>query len=323
VKRLLRSTSVPIAWLPRPRIRSPSQCPGTALRLGGPLADHDLVGHKALATAADASAGDAQCPAGPQARGQLAPQRAAALHIEGPVDRLMGDAHRLIIGEVQAQPVGDLLRAPRPRPAPVLPPAVAAADPLHPRAVDRDPVRALHRPRQAVLHVAAQLAVHGALRGLGAPRPHVGVPPGRRGPVLEPAAASRGVATEFSGDRRRPAAEPTRDLPDPGAAGAQKSDLLPLGERQVPPRRRGQHDGRHPTTLPKPPDADRRRHTGLHRSILARQSARDRRPEPLTMLQPPDRRTPRRAHRRPPSPIRCPSLLAHRNSPRSSVARTG
>src|SRR4051812_49035157 len=31
VKRVVRSTSVPIAELPRPRMRSPSQCPGTAL----------------------------------------------------------------------------------------------------------------------------------------------------------------------------------------------------------------------------------------------------------------------------------------------------
>jgi hypothetical protein len=47
---------------------------GPVLRIAGPLADHDLVGHEALATAADASAGDAQRPAGPQACGQLAPQ---------------------------------------------------------------------------------------------------------------------------------------------------------------------------------------------------------------------------------------------------------
>jgi transposase-like protein len=274
-----------------------------------------------LLTMQDTSAGDAQRPAGPQACGQLAPQRAATLHIEGLVDRLMGDTHRLIIGEVQAQPVGDLLGAPRTRPAPVLPPAVAAADPLHLRAVDGDPVRALHRPRQAVLHVAAQLGIHGELRGLGAPRPLVGVPLGGRGPVLEPAAASRSVTTELSGDRRRRAAELTRDLPDAGAAGAQKSDLLPLGKRQVPPRERAEGDRRHPATLPKPADADRRRHPGLHRSILARQSARDRRPEPHTMLPPTSRRPPRRAHPRPPCPIRCPSLRAHRNSSRPTLRR--
>jgi hypothetical protein len=78
----------------------------------GPLADHDLVGDEALAAAARAGPGDAQRPAGPQARGQLALQRSPALDEQRLIDRLVRDAHRLIIGEVQAQPVGNLLRTP-------------------------------------------------------------------------------------------------------------------------------------------------------------------------------------------------------------------
>jgi hypothetical protein len=116
----------------------------TILGLARPLADHDLVRHEPLAATSSPGAGDAQRPPSPQTRRQLAPQRAAALHIERLIDRLMRDAHRLIIGVVQAQPVGDLLRAPRPRPAPILPAPVTTADPRHLRPVDHGPARALH-----------------------------------------------------------------------------------------------------------------------------------------------------------------------------------
>jgi hypothetical protein len=82
-------------------------------RLGGPLADHDLGGDEVLAAAAaaHAGAGHAQRPAGAQARSA----HVAALstqHKQRLVDRLVEDAHRFIIGEVQTQSVGDLLRAP-------------------------------------------------------------------------------------------------------------------------------------------------------------------------------------------------------------------
>jgi cytochrome bd ubiquinol oxidase subunit I len=76
-----------------------------------------------------------------------------------------------------------------------------------------------------------------------------------------------------------------------------------------------QPDGRHAATLPKPPDADRTRHTGLHRGRLARGAPSDRRPEPLPMLQPSDRWTPRRAHHRPTRTLPRPNLPAHRNAP--------
>src|SRR4051794_41295323 len=85
------------------------------------LADHDLRGEVGFAASAAARPRHAQCPPGPQAGGQLAPQRAAALHVQCLVDGLVADAHRLIAGEVEPQPPGDLLRAPRPGPLPVLP----------------------------------------------------------------------------------------------------------------------------------------------------------------------------------------------------------
>jgi hypothetical protein len=61
----------------------------------------------------------------------------------------------------------------------------------------------------------------------------------------------------------------TRDLPHSATTRARDCDFLPLGERQVPPRRRGERDRRHPATLPKPPDADRGRHAHLRRGVLA------------------------------------------------------
>jgi hypothetical protein len=107
---------------------------GPVRGLGGPLADHDPGCHELLAAAACAGPGDAKRPAGAQARCQLAPQRSAALDVQGLVDRLVGDPHGLIIGEVGPEPVRDLLRAPRRGPAPVGPAPVAPSDPPHVRA---------------------------------------------------------------------------------------------------------------------------------------------------------------------------------------------
>jgi hypothetical protein len=52
-----------------------------------------------LAAPAGAGSGDTKRPAGAQARGQFAAQRAASLDIEGLVDGPVRDPKRLIIGE--------------------------------------------------------------------------------------------------------------------------------------------------------------------------------------------------------------------------------
>ena len=95
MKRLVRSTSVPIAERSSPddQVALPVAGDGAVGGLGGPLADHHLLGDEALAARADAGPGDAQRPAGAQARGQLAGQRAAALHEQRLVDRLVRDPH--------------------------------------------------------------------------------------------------------------------------------------------------------------------------------------------------------------------------------------
>src|SRR6266545_5072680 len=93
---------------------------GAVFDLGGPFADHDLGADELLAPAPGACSWDAQRPPSPQARDQIAPQRAPALDVERLVDGLVRDPHGHLIGEVDPEPARDLLRTPRGRPAAVL-----------------------------------------------------------------------------------------------------------------------------------------------------------------------------------------------------------
>ena len=72
---------------------------------GGALADHDLGRDEAIATPARSCSRDAQGSPCSQARDELAPEGTSTLHVEGLVDRLMGDAHGLIIREVDFEAV--------------------------------------------------------------------------------------------------------------------------------------------------------------------------------------------------------------------------
>ena len=253
---------------------------GPVVGLGGPLADHDLRGDELLAAPAGACPRHAQRPSGAQASGQLAAQRAAALDVERLVDRLVRDPHRLIIGEVDPQPVGDLLRAPRRGPAAVLPAAVATTDPAHLRAgtgcpSGRSTARAAGpaRTRAAV--------VGGELRDLRAPGAPIGVPLRGRGPVVQPAAPGRGVAAQLPRDRRRRAAQLAGRSHGPRPPGVQDRDLLPLRERQVATRRRARLiDGMPPPSRNHraPPAATRRTPPRRpHSSTLERSPPRTRR----------------------------------------------
>src|SRR6266571_3628368 len=227
---------------------------------------------------------------------------------------------RGIIGEVEREPVRDLLGTPRARPATIVPPTMAAADPAHGGTSDARAVRRRDRPREPLLHVPPQRLVRRELGRLRSTRAPIGVPLRRRGTVLKPAAAGRGVPTQLTRDRRRRTPKPPRDLPHSCAAHAKQRDLLPLAERQVTARRRPQADRRHPATLAEPPDADRRRHARRRGRLLARAPGRDRPPEPLPLLPPRHRRPTRRPHRRPPRTIRRPTPnRSHRNPPREGV----
>src|SRR5207253_2765808 len=89
----------------------------------------------------------------PEARDELAPERAPALHVQGLVDRFVRDPHRVIIGEVDPEPVRDLLRTPRPRPAPVLTATMSAADEAHVRSGYRLTVGPGDGAGEPLLHV--------------------------------------------------------------------------------------------------------------------------------------------------------------------------
>ena len=103
----------------------------SVLGLGRALADQDLLGHEALPARSAAGSGNAQRPPGPQTGRELATQRSAPLDVQGLVDRLVRDPHRLIIGEIDLEPVSDLLRAPRLPPAAIRAAAVTPATPPH------------------------------------------------------------------------------------------------------------------------------------------------------------------------------------------------
>src|SRR5436190_1643338 len=129
------------------------------------------------------------------------------------------------------------------------------------------PVGPLHRPRKPVLHIATQLRVDSELRRLGTSSATVRMPLRGRGPILRPAGASRSVALQLSGDRRRRTTQLTRDLSHPTTTSEQDRDLLPLGEGQITPRHRRKIQRRHPATLAEPPDTNARQDTRLRSGV--------------------------------------------------------
>lgn len=89
----------------------------SVLDLGGSFAQDDIGGDVPLRPVPRAFTGLAQRPTGSQAGHQLTLERAASLDVERLVNRLVADAHVLMVGEVDDQPSTDLLRAPGRRPA--------------------------------------------------------------------------------------------------------------------------------------------------------------------------------------------------------------
>src|SRR5204862_5694939 len=141
-----------------------------------PLADHHLGADELLAPHLRACPRYPQRAPGPQTGDELALESAPALHVERLVDRLMRDRHRVIIGEVDPEPVRNLLRTPRLRPAPVLTATMPTTDEAHLRPRHRLAVRPGDRPGEAILHVLAQPVVCGELGDLRAARPSLCVP---------------------------------------------------------------------------------------------------------------------------------------------------
>jgi hypothetical protein len=227
------------------------------LGFGWPFADHDQRRDELLAAPAGASPRDTQRPARAQTGDELPAQRPATLDVEGLVDRLVGDPHGLIIGEVDPESVRDLLRAPRHRPSPIGPAAVTAADEPHCGTRDELTVGPSDLACQAVLDVVPQPVVGGQLGDLRPTGASLGMPLRSRRPIRQLVAVRRRVAAKLPRDRRRRTTEPSSDLTHAEPLRMQDCDLLALGEGQVAARHRGQRERRHPARLPEPPGPDR------------------------------------------------------------------
>jgi hypothetical protein len=135
---------------------------GAIFSLRRPVGDRDVSGDEAVPRLPRPHPRHPQRPPGPQARGQLTLQAATRLHVKGLVDRLVRDPHRLIVGEVDRQPVRDLLRTPRRRPPAILPPPDVSPDPgarLRPSHLDA--VLIANLARQPLLDVLARAVIDG------------------------------------------------------------------------------------------------------------------------------------------------------------------
>ena len=142
----------------------------TVLDLGGALADHHLGRHMRPGLLPGSGPRHPQRPPGAQACDQLPLERAAALDVEGLVDRLVADPHGLIIGELDPQAVGDLLGAPALHPPPIPTVRLVAALPRSTPPGRPRPVGCRDLTRQPLLHVLTQPLVADELRRLRAPR---------------------------------------------------------------------------------------------------------------------------------------------------------
>jgi hypothetical protein len=138
--------------------------------------------------------------------------------------------HRWIIGEIELDPVGDLLGTPGRRPAPILASPVTATDPPYIRTCDGHPVHFRHSASETVLDVLAERIVDGELRHFGSPSTPIGVPLGSQGSVVQGTAAGGGVPTQFPRDRGWRTVKPSGDRAHAVGAGAQERDFLPLDE---------------------------------------------------------------------------------------------
>jgi hypothetical protein len=101
----------------------------------------------------------------------------------------MRDPHGWIIGEIELEPVGNLLGAPRRRPAPVLASAVTPTNPPHIGARHERPIEFGDRTCQSILHVLAERMIDGKLRHFGTPSPPIGMPLSGQRAVVEIATA--------------------------------------------------------------------------------------------------------------------------------------
>src|SRR4029453_11884139 len=231
---------------------------GSVFGLGGPFADHYLGRHVRPGLLPGPGSWDPKRPAGPQACDELALERTSALDVEGLVDGLVADPHGLIIGELDLQPLGDLLGAPSLHPTAVPAVRLVLAVPSRPRRPDCAAIRKLHSSREPVPHPDAEPVVDTQLRKLRATSTPLGMPLCERRPILETKRPCRRVAAQLPRDRRRRPAEPTRDLAHTELLRTPDRNVLTLREGQIPARHRRRQARVHAASVTEPPEPDRR-----------------------------------------------------------------
>jgi hypothetical protein len=263
-------------------IKSPSQLPRdrTIGGFGRAFAEDDIRGDMPLRLVPRSGSRFPQRPASAQARDQLTLERATSLDEQRLVDRLVADAHGLIIREVGLQAMRDLLRAPGCRPSPVLPMRLVQALPRGCLgACDGGAVESADAAEEPLLHVLAQPVVACELRGFRALRGLLSLPLRHQGAVDLLPAPGRRVAAKLARNGPRVASDPAGDLSHADLLGAQQRDLFTLGERQVSARGLVQAERRHPASVTEPARSDRPRHSNTLRGLDRRHSGRDQPPE--------------------------------------------
>ena len=97
---------------PKDKVTFPVAGHGSVVCFSRSFADHDLGRDELLAAPLGPGSRHTQRPPGPQTGDEFAAQGATPLDVEGLVNGLVRDPHRLIMREVDPQPVSDLLGAP-------------------------------------------------------------------------------------------------------------------------------------------------------------------------------------------------------------------
>jgi hypothetical protein len=170
-----------------------------------------------------------QRPTPAQATDQLPLERTAAFDIQRLVDGLVANPHGRIIGEIERDPMGDLLRAPRRHPRPITPVRLVAPLPRRYRRPGHDlAIRATNDTGQLVLDVLAQPVVTDQLGRLRTPGTPLAMPLRDRRLVFQPVGSRRSVAAQLTRNRRRRTPQPSRDLTNTGILSTPQSDIFPL-----------------------------------------------------------------------------------------------
>ena len=188
----------------------------------------------------------------------------------------MGDSHGLIVGEIDPEPVRDLLGAPRCRPPSILSGPMTATDPAHLGAWHQLTIGAGDNATETILDVPAKLVV-----------PRRASPPsdGRR---ADPNATARSwpdtPGLRYGLRRCAPTHVRSSTVTDP------------TGGRSPPPHSRGRGEPRSLLAQQKTNSAPKQ---GQKKMGPSRHSRGTNANQPDPMLTPPDRRTTRRPHRRP------------------------